>query len=123
MIDWGAREIVDTLQMACVFLMVGGFAFGWLIERRRGMSPEESWGVRVMILSWMALVALIPIDFVIALWMRDWATIVIDTIVVIWLWWEFFGRNGKWKKHWKRIKEKVAVIKGRLKVVPVPAPA
>lgn len=76
----------------------------------------------VLALSMMVVWPLLLLfSLVVDLLLRDWFSAAIDGALLAWFLWDFFGGSGKWKKGHKRLKEKVAVIKGRLKVVPVPA--
>lgn len=79
--------------------------------------------LKVLVLCILSWVVLLLVDMLLCLLERNWFGVAVDVLCAIYLWWVFFDGGGKWKKWRKRAKEKVAVIKGRLKVVAVPSPA
>lgn len=114
-----------TLQLLniCVFVTAA------IVSKRRGYLDPTSddfpnkWVITFAV-TWLFWLVLLVVHLVYMLIIREWFGAGIDVLLLIWVWWDFFGGSGKWKKWKKRAKERVAVIKGRLKVVPVaPVPA
>jgi len=82
----------------------------------------NTWAL-LMMLTMVAWPVLTIIHLVFCLIDRQWIGAGLDALILLWIWWDFFDGGGKWKRFKKRAKEKVAVIKGRLKVIQVPGPA
>lgn len=121
--DFG--DYLLTLQLLNLVGIIGSYTM-W---RRAGgpMDPTDDdfpnkWLV-AWLLGWLFWLVLLIVHLVYMIVIHNWLGVGIDVALLIWVWWEFFGGKGKWKRLKKRVKEKVAVIKGRLKVVPIPVPA
>lgn len=116
------RDVVGLLWMIDIAVLIA--ASLW-VGRRDPVDPAVylSWQVTVGMWSTVLWLVFAALDFVMDLLLHDWLSAGFDVVVVAFLWWLFIGR-GQGKKWKKRAKEKVAVIKGRLKIVPIsPLPA
>lgn len=118
-------DYLHTVQaLDAIALLVG---LGWWFKDGRPSDPTADdfphKGLLIFVLAWLFWVVLLVIDLVYSIVVRDWLSAAVDALLLLWVWWEFFGGKNHWKKFKKRVKERVAVIKGRLRVVPVPVPA
>lgn len=119
-------DVLHTVQAADAVILFFALMMWW--RAGKPMDPTDDdfpniW-LSVFVFAWLGWMALLVLDLVYSLWTRDWFSAGVDALLLLWVWWEFFGGDRWIKKMRKRIKEKVAVIKGRLKVVPVvPVPA
>lgn len=118
--DW-----LMTVQLIDIVVLL---VCGIVAKKKGSLDPTNGdfpdrwvWG---FVLAWIGWFVFVLVDLVYHVVTGDWLSVAIDVLILLWVWWDFFGGSGKWKKWKKRAKERVAVIKGRLKVVPVaPVPA
>lgn len=114
-------EMVGWLDLA-VFLFA---TLMWIKKERHRDTVEQvnepgRW-LTIMVISAIVWPILLVIGLVIDVLQHDWIGALIDVVCLLWLFWMFFGDNFK-KRFKKRMKEVVAVVKGRLKVISVPSP-
>lgn len=121
------RNVVFVLLIADIFV---GLGCGIVLKRHRAEAEEwllnsqgrPPWYATGVVLSVVMYPLLVLADLVLDLIAHDWAGAAFNAGFLLWVWWHFFDGNGRWKRLRKRLKERVAVIKGRLKVVPIVSP-
>lgn len=113
-----ARSVLNWLGIAngaimfvCLFIVVRR---GW---SEVGEPPTKAEiGAFLNALAWLVLMVL---RLLIDLALMDWVNVLVDVGLIVWMLWVLFGRGGWWKRMRRRLKERVAVIRGRLKIVPI----
>lgn len=120
---WGHKIKRDSTPIRQQAFVYAGGRVAVEVELPR-KSTVTKWHDRNALLLGVTIVLFVPVvavDLVTALVSRDWFSVVWDSLILLWVFWSWIKRNLRRLFRW--VKERVAEVGSRLRVVQVPAPS